>query len=83
MKSIADIRVLAFIRVPRDPAILEASGIRPVVRILRLPRPLYPTARFLVRRNLFTQNQHHESTTNTRTKSFTGKLEGQLGLWIV
>jgi len=50
--SIADIGVLAVIRVPRDPPILEAGGIRPVVRLLHLPRPLYPAARFLIGRDL-------------------------------
>ena len=51
--SVADARVLQAGGVPGNPPIRKASLVRPVIRTLRLPRPLHPPVpSFLVRNHL-------------------------------
>ena len=50
--SPTNVRVLALRRVLRDPPVRKAGLVRPVIRILGLPRPLNPALAFLVRDRL-------------------------------
>ncbi len=52
MRSAADGGEFVGGRVARNPAIPQAGLIRPLVRLLRLPRPHDPPARLLVRYDL-------------------------------
>ena len=50
--SAANVGIHAVRRVARDPAVRKAGLVRPLVRVLRLPRPLHPPLALLVRDRL-------------------------------
>ena len=52
MHSATDAGVFAGGRIPRNPAIPQAGLIRPLIRLLSLPRPHDPSTRLLVRYDL-------------------------------
>ena len=52
LRSSTDSRVLPVSGVLRDPPILQPSLITPIIRLLRLPRPLHPPSPLLISNSL-------------------------------